>query len=295
MSKVKILVVGGTCYLGQHLLQVYAHANANANANISGTPFVFDLAFTHHSSPPPHPLLDAIPSSLPFQVDLKTGLGFEAISNTFGQVPRACEIDPATAHAINLPSSLVKWLQSFEKRTTLLIHLSTDQVYEGEKSFYKEEDIAVPVNVYGKTKVAAEQFISENCPNFAILRCSIIYGPQTVSPVPKSLPNQWIDGALAKVEKVEFFQDEFRCPIYVKDLVNIILALTTQWISEGKQMQLLLNVGGADRVSRVQMAEAVDRGVKSPADISMDITRLVQTLRIHPVSFKDGVRLTLTT
>jgi len=42
-------------------------------------------------------------------------------------VPRACEIDPATAHAINVPSSLVKWLQSFEKRSTLLIHLSTDQ------------------------------------------------------------------------------------------------------------------------------------------------------------------------
>lgn len=39
----------------------------------------------------------------------------------------------------------------------------------------------------------------------------------------------------------------------------------------------------------------VDRGVKSPADISMDITRLVQTIKIYPVSFKDGVRLTLTT
>lgn len=42
---------------------------------------------------------------------------------------------------------------------------------------------------------------------------------------------QWIDGALAKGEKVQFFHDEFRCPIYVKDLVNIILALTNQWIS----------------------------------------------------------------
>lgn len=63
-------------------------------------------------------------------------------------------------------------------------------VYEGEKSFYKEDDIAFPVNVYGKTKVEAEKFISEQCSNFAILRSSIIYGPQTISPVPKSLPIQ---------------------------------------------------------------------------------------------------------
>jgi len=42
---------------------------------------------------------------------------------------------------------------------------------------------------------------------------------------------QWIDGTLAKGEEVQFFHDEFRCPIYVKDLVAIILALTSQWIS----------------------------------------------------------------
>ncbi|AET02100.1 putative methionine adenosyltransferase [Medicago truncatula] len=313
MSKKKILIVGGTGYLGQHLLQSYY-----SNQSLT-------VAFTYHSSPLLQPLLDAFPDSQSFQVDLKSGIGFDAISNAFGQpdvvvncaaisVPRACENDPDTANAINVPSSLVKWLQSFKQNSTLLIHLSTDQVYEGEKSFYKEEDIPIPVNVYGKTKVAAEKFISENFPNFAILRSSIIYGPQTVSPVPKSLPIQWIDSALSKREKVNFFHDEFRCPIFVKDLVTIILALTSQWLSEGKQMQLLLNAGGPDRVSRVEMADAVaqfrgydtslikavsastvDRGVKSPADISMDITRLVQTLNINPVSFKDGVKLTLTT
>lgn len=63
-------------------------------------------------------------------------------------------------------------------------------VYEGVKSFYKEEDEVVPVNVYGKSKVAAERFISEKWENFAVLRSSIIFGPQTVSPVPKSLPIQ---------------------------------------------------------------------------------------------------------
>lgn len=69
----------------------------------------------------------------------------------------------------------------------LLLWLS---VYEGVKSFYKEEDEIAPVNVYGKSKVAAEKFIYEKCSNFAILRSSIIYGPQTISPVPKSLPIQ---------------------------------------------------------------------------------------------------------
>ncbi|OMP00503.1 dTDP-4-dehydrorhamnose reductase [Corchorus olitorius] len=299
MSKMKVLVVGGTGYLGQHLLQGFSE--------IQGTPY--DVAFTYNSFPP-QPLLDAFPHSLAFHVDLKTGLGFDSISQQFGQpdvvvncaalsVPRACEKDPAAATSINVPTSLVQWLSSFtQNQNTLLIHLSTDQVYEGVKSFYKEEDEAVPVNVYGQSKVAAEQFISEKWPNFAILRSSIIYGPQTVSPVPKSLPVQWMDGVLSKGDKVEFFYDEYRCPVYVKDIVTIILTLIDKWLS--------------DRVSRVQMAEAVtqikgydsslikpvsastvDRGVMSPADISMDITKLVQTLNFSPTPFKDGVTLTL--
>lgn len=74
MSK-KILVVGGTGYLGQHLLQSYSHANQP-----------LALAFTYHSTPLPQPFLDAFPHSLPFQIDLKSGIGFEAISSVFGQV-----------------------------------------------------------------------------------------------------------------------------------------------------------------------------------------------------------------
>ncbi|KAE9460127.1 hypothetical protein C3L33_08009, partial [Rhododendron williamsianum] len=335
MNMKRVLVVGGTGYLGQHLLQGLSEIQESTH---------YDLAFTYHSNPPPQPLLDAIPQALAFHLDLRTGNGFDVISQAFGQphvvvncaalsVPRTCEMDPTTAMSINVPSALVKWLSSFRESNTLLIHLSTDQ---GVKSFYKEDDETAPVNVYGRSKVAAEQFISKDCSNFAILRSSIIFGPQTISPVPKSLPIQWMDSVLSKGDKMEFFHDEFRCPVYVKDVVTVILLLSNTWISEGKQIQLLLNVGGPDRLSRAQMAEAVaqfrgynsslikpvlsraqmaeavaqfrgynsslikpvsaasvDRGVKSPADISMDISKVIQTLGISPISFKDGVRLTL--
>lgn len=312
--KKKILVLGGTGYLGQHLLVRFSEEIKHQQQK-------YELAFTHYSTPP-QSLLNEISPSVAFRVDLQTGQGLDSIATTFGQpdvivncaalsVPRVCETDPTAAMAINVPSSVVKWLSNFGD-SVLLIHLSTDQVYEGAKSFYKEEDEAFPVNVYGKSKVAAEQFISANCSNYAILRSSIIYGPQTISPIAKSLPIQWIDSVLLKGAEVEFFHDEFRCPVFVKDVVDVILTLSKKWISDKEQMKLLLNVGGPDRLSRLQMAEAVatvkgydtsllkpvsassvNRGVNSPADISMDISKLSQTLGIKPTPYLDGVRLTL--
>jgi len=183
--------------LGQHLLQAFA-------GNYGGECELYDVAFTHHSSPLPARLLDAFPHSPAFPVDLKSGLGLNSISQDFRQpdvvvncaalsVPRACEQDPDSAMSINVPTSLVNWLSSFETNKTLLIHLSTDQVYQGVKSFYKEEDETVAVNVYGKSKVAAELLIKDKCQSFAILRSSIIFGPQTVSPLPKTLPIQMIN------------------------------------------------------------------------------------------------------
>lgn len=42
---------------------------------------------------------------------------------------------------------------------------------------------------------------------------------------------QWIDATLSKGNEVEFFHDEFRCPVYVKDVVNVIITLIKTWIS----------------------------------------------------------------
>lgn len=74
MSKKRVLIVGGTGYLGQHLLQSFADAHSQ-----------LDLAFTHHSAPP-QPLLNAFPNALSFPLDLRTCHGLDAISHSFAQV-----------------------------------------------------------------------------------------------------------------------------------------------------------------------------------------------------------------
>lgn len=75
MERKRVLVVGGSGYLGQHLLAALA-----AGGEV-------DVAFTHHRDTPPQPLLHALPGLRAFRVDLRSGDGLRAVSESFGQVP----------------------------------------------------------------------------------------------------------------------------------------------------------------------------------------------------------------
>ena len=89
----RVLVVGGSGYLGQHLLAALAPATDR-----------LDVAFTHHSQAPPQPLLDALPSVRAFRADLRSGDGLEPISASFGQV-RFCIPTAPCSSSSGLPAS----------------------------------------------------------------------------------------------------------------------------------------------------------------------------------------------
>jgi nucleoside-diphosphate-sugar epimerase len=74
----RVLVVGGSGYLGQHLLA--------ALASSAGVAVDVDVAFTHHRDAAPPRLLDALPAIRAFRVDLRSGDGLEDIAASFGQV-----------------------------------------------------------------------------------------------------------------------------------------------------------------------------------------------------------------
>lgn len=75
MNSKKVLVIGGTGYLGQHLLQGLAAIDDPS----------YYVAFTFASSLPVA-LIRAAPRALAFHVDLATGKGLEVIPETFGLV-----------------------------------------------------------------------------------------------------------------------------------------------------------------------------------------------------------------
>lgn len=63
------------------------------------------------------------------------------------------------------------------RRKIPLIHYSTDYIYPGDKRApYIETDVAGPINVYGRSKLAGDDAIAESAPEHLILRTCWVYG-----------------------------------------------------------------------------------------------------------------------
>lgn len=66
-----------------------------------------------------------------------------------------------------------------ERAGALLVHYSTDYVFDGAKPApYIEEDEPNPINVYGASKLAGERAIAASGCRHLILRTSWVYGPR---------------------------------------------------------------------------------------------------------------------
>ena len=56
------------------------------------------------------------------------------------------------------------------------MHFSTDYVFDGMKANpYSEEDHTNPLNIYGRSKLAGDQYIIENAYQYLIFRLAWVY------------------------------------------------------------------------------------------------------------------------
>ena len=87
------------------------------------------------------------------------------------------ESEPELAYAINEQAPRVLAEES-RRRDALLVHYSTDYVFDGSKAGpWREDDAPKPLGVYGASKLAGEQAIQEAGGKHLIFRTSWVYGP----------------------------------------------------------------------------------------------------------------------
>jgi len=133
------------------------------------------------------------------------------------------ESEPEQAMAVNgiAPGILA---EETKKLGALLVHYSTDYVYDGNKAGpYTEADAPNPQSVYGRTKLAGDVAIMQSGCKHLILRTSWVYGVHGGNFVKTML-------RLAKErEKLTIVADQFGAPTWARDLAQATATALTKW------------------------------------------------------------------
>ncbi|MGK3746985.1 MAG: dTDP-4-dehydrorhamnose reductase [Bacillariaceae sp.] len=235
--------------------------------------------------------------------------------------PKLCEENPERAKAINVPVIFFDNVLGINTKTTTnknysssIIALSTDQVYDGNSqsnvndnaNLYNENEKEGlnPINVYGRTKLEMEEYIlqqqQKSSSMLFALRSSIILGPK--APIqPNGVHGTFLDFVKSRGEnnqETTFFINEFRNVVRVDFVLQTINDIITKRIvmnndnictTTADPMPVVFNMGGSERVNRMDMAKAVftkfgydhklllptkQTSPTSPLDISMDSSLL---------------------
>ena len=88
----------------------------------------------------------------------------------------SCETEPVKALRVNVDGTR-HVVEAAQAVGAGVAYISTDAVFDGQKPTpYVESDPAVPITVYGRTKLRGEMLV-QSLPNHWIFRVSVLFGP----------------------------------------------------------------------------------------------------------------------
>jgi dTDP-4-dehydrorhamnose reductase len=161
------------------------------------------------------------------------------------------ESEPDLAHALNAtgPEMLAR---ACARHEVPLIHLSTDQVFDGRKEgAYTEEDTPHPLCVYGRTKWEGEKRVLAQHPSALIVRVSWVYGPSGQNFVTKVL--EWA----RHNSELSIVNDQVGRPTFSPDLACHLLTFAHQMAQKQKAPSGVLHLAGASVMSRYEQAQMI--------------------------------------
>jgi len=150
--------------------------------------------------------------------------GFDVLINASGFTKvDLCETQPDRAFLVNAEAPRVL-AQICGEKSSRLIHFSTDYVFDGEKREpYTEEDEAVPISIYGESKLAGEKNVLATQDRSLVVRVSWVFGPDRPS---------FIDAMIKEAqegERVDAIADKFSAPTYTHDIAEMLGRILDGW------------------------------------------------------------------
>lgn len=198
-----------------------------------------------------------------------------------------CERNPQVARRMNVDTTAYLARLS---RDIPFIFLSSGEVFDGKAGWYQETDEPHPINIYGKTKLEAEQRVLEN-PRHTAVRIVLTAGASQYG------DRSFVEDMCRSVKngkQVTLYGDEFRCPLPAGAITRSVWELLDQ------DAPGLYHLGGGERLSRWEIGQALlpwypelqghlvegsageHTGASRPADLSLDCEK-IQALLSFPI------------
>lgn len=212
--------------------------------------------------------------------------------------PSDCDKAPELSFAINtvLPETLAKLARHL---FATFIHISSEQVFDGENAPYASTAPVSPLIRYAEQKAESEARVLSACGEFAsILRAPLLNGNSLGGKrsLHEALMHSWANG-----QTTPLFDDERRQPCHADNLAQVMLELC-----ERSDLKGLFNWGGADSLTRYEMGQALikhfglpenlivrshrgedPRFAKRQKDLSLDLQPLAGKTKTAPQLFED--------
>jgi len=161
------------------------------------------------------------------------------------------EQQAATCIAVNA-TAVGQLAQLCQQYNSLLLQFSTDYVFNGQSNkAYTEQDIAAPLNVYGRSKLQGEQAIQATRSKYVILRTSWLF-----SEFGHNFYRTMLKLA-QRSQPVQVVNDQFGCPTYAGDIAVIVMQLLQCYQQQGSLAYGIYHLAGSPAVSWYQFAEAI--------------------------------------
>ncbi len=189
----------------------------------------------------------------------------------------------------------------------LLIHISTDYVFDGKgMEPYKEDDVTNPVNYYGFTKREGERLAFENNARSIIIRTSWVYSPYGSNFV-KTMVR-----LMRERKEISVVSDQFGCPTYAADLALAIMLIVKKMLYDNTsktpvhfpQVYHFSNSGAitwfefAEEIKKITGSDCIIKSIntsayptpaKRPGYSVLDCNKIVSQFQIEKKNWKLGL------